>query len=83
MFSDTTGEIDCTSLLWSSITEIIKLVELYLGNGLEVLGCSAVTLGEETVHSLLWSPAVKVIDSVVLYFGDGLEMAGHLVITLG
>ena len=64
--------------------ELFELVQLYMGNGLDIAGYSVVILeGVETVHSLLRSPIAETLKLVKLSSGDGLEMQDHLVVTVG
>ena len=63
--------------MWSAVIEVFELVELYLGDGLEIEGCLSVVLGSETAQFLLWY-----LELVELHSRDGLEMVGYLVMTL-
>ena len=66
---------DCTVTVDVSRIEFFELVELYLGDGLEISD-------SDSAQSLFRSPKAELFTSVEMYFGDGLEMAGHLVVTL-
>ena len=71
------------SLLQPPMTKMIDSGEIYIGDGLEIKDCSAMTIGGETVQSLLWSPMAEVCGFVEIYLGDDLEIAGWCAIALG
>ena len=66
------------SLLWSLRTELFKLIELYLGEHLEMAGHSVVRLeGKDfliTVEVFLDTELFELLD---LYSGDGLGINAH------
>ena len=65
------------------IVQIFELVELYLGDVLEMAGYLMVTQGEENKWLLLQSPGTELFKLAELYLGDGFKMEGHMALTLG
>ena len=65
--------------MWSNCQ--VELVELYVGDGLEMAGSSAVTLGERIYMVIVWVSWDTVLLTLVeLYLGYSLEMVGCSVI---
>ena len=65
---------------WKS--DLFQLLELFLGDVLEMTGHSALTLWRDTKWLLLLSPWTELFKLVALYLGDGFQMAGHSPISL-